>query len=84
MSPFWVKVGPCLLECEKKDLMHAIISTFGGVLRSKLKREFCRIKVQLNVQKLLCRGTFVTIGSNEKTQIPFKYENLPAFSFGCG
>ncbi|MBA0696717.1 hypothetical protein Goari_003247 [Gossypium aridum] len=35
--PFWVKVGPCPLECDKKDVMLAIGSTFGGVLRSKVK-----------------------------------------------
>ncbi|MBA0626261.1 hypothetical protein Godav_003959 [Gossypium davidsonii] len=27
-SPFWLKFGPCLPECDK-DLMHAIGSTFG-------------------------------------------------------
>lgn len=24
-SPFWIKAGPCPPECDKKDLMHAII-----------------------------------------------------------
>lgn len=53
MSPFWVKVGPCLLECDRMDLMHAIASTFGGVIRSEVKGDFFRINVQLNVQNLL-------------------------------
>lgn len=30
MSLMWLKIGPCLLECDKKDLMHAMGSTFGG------------------------------------------------------
>ncbi|KAG8501207.1 hypothetical protein CXB51_003333 [Gossypium anomalum] len=36
-SPFWLKIGPCPPEFEKKDLMHAVGSTFGGVLRSEIK-----------------------------------------------
>ncbi|MBA0798368.1 hypothetical protein Gohar_008961 [Gossypium harknessii] len=41
ISPFWIKVGPCPSEYERKDLMHAIGSTFGGVLRSESKKDFC-------------------------------------------
>lgn len=48
-SPFWIKVGLCPLECDKNDLMHAIGSTFGGVLTSKIKGDLCRIRIQLNV-----------------------------------
>ncbi|KAK5805094.1 hypothetical protein PVK06_032746 [Gossypium arboreum] len=55
-SPFWLKVGPCPLECDKKYLMHAIGSTFGGVIRAEVKGDFCRIKVNLNIQKQLRRG----------------------------
>lgn len=29
-SPFWLKAGPCPSECDKKDLIHAVGSTFGG------------------------------------------------------
>lgn len=29
-SLFWVKVDPCLPECDKKDLTHAIGLTFEG------------------------------------------------------
>lgn len=47
-----MKVGSCSPECDKKDLMHAIGSTFGG-LRSKVIGEFCRIKVELDVQRPL-------------------------------
>ncbi|MFQ6625455.1 hypothetical protein Gotur_006258, partial [Gossypium turneri] len=31
-SPFWLKFGPCPPECDKKDLMHAVGSTFRGVI----------------------------------------------------
>lgn len=32
-SPFWLKFGPCSPECDKKDLMHAIGSSFEGLIR---------------------------------------------------
>ncbi|MFQ6652781.1 hypothetical protein Gotur_024482, partial [Gossypium turneri] len=40
-SLFWIKIGPCLPEFDKKDLLHAIGVTFGGVLRSEISGEFC-------------------------------------------
>ncbi|MBA0701560.1 hypothetical protein Goari_027450 [Gossypium aridum] len=36
-----LEVGPCPPEYERKDLIHAIGSTFGGVSRSESKRDFC-------------------------------------------
>lgn len=44
-SPFWLKVGPCLPECDRKDLMHVVGSTFGGIIHSEIKGDFCRIRV---------------------------------------
>ncbi|MBA0743467.1 hypothetical protein Gogos_006139 [Gossypium gossypioides] len=46
--------------------------------------EFCRIKVELDVQKPLRRGIFILVGTQEKPWIPLKYENFPSFCFGCG
>lgn len=40
-SPWWVKVGPCPPECDKKDLMHAMVSTFGGLMGSEVQGTFC-------------------------------------------
>ncbi|MBA0735211.1 hypothetical protein Gogos_019075, partial [Gossypium gossypioides] len=82
--PFWIKIGPCLPEFDKKDLLHAIGVTFRGVLRSKITGEFCRLGIKLNVQKPLRRGIFVSTGNGNKFWIPFKYEKLPTFCFGCG
>ncbi|MFQ6634407.1 hypothetical protein Gotur_011216, partial [Gossypium turneri] len=83
-SPFWIKIGPCLPEFDTKDLLHAIGVTFGGVIRSEIRGEFCRLRIQLNVQKPLRRGIFVSTGNGNKCWIPFKYEKLPTFCFGCG
>ncbi|MBA0576238.1 hypothetical protein Golob_024300 [Gossypium lobatum] len=58
-------IGPCPLECNKKDLTHAVGSTFGGVIKSEVKGEFCRLRVQLDVQRLLRRGIFISTGDAE-------------------
>ncbi|KAH1072662.1 hypothetical protein J1N35_024990 [Gossypium stocksii] len=83
-SPFWIKIGPCLPKFDKKDLLHAIGVTFGGVLRSEINGEFCRLRIKLDVQKPLHRGIFVSIDNQRKSWISFKYEKLPTFYFGCG
>ncbi|MBA0599447.1 hypothetical protein Gorai_005667, partial [Gossypium raimondii] len=52
-----------LWKCDKKDLMHAVGSTFGGVIQSKIKCEFCRFRVNFDVQRPLRRGIdFCLIG----------------------
>ncbi|MBA0765712.1 hypothetical protein Gotri_014868, partial [Gossypium trilobum] len=58
---FWLKMGPCLPECDKKDLMHVVGSTFGGVIRSEVKGEYCRLKVQLDMQKPLQKAIFISM-----------------------
>ncbi|MBA0679672.1 hypothetical protein Goari_011429, partial [Gossypium aridum] len=84
VSPFWLKVGPCPPKCDKKDLMHAIRTTFGGLIKSKIKWEFYRLKVHLDAQKSLRRGILILTKNSEKIWFLFKYENLPIFCFGCG
>ncbi|MBA0837603.1 hypothetical protein Goarm_009746, partial [Gossypium armourianum] len=42
--------------------MHAVESTFRGVIRSKIKGDSCQIRVQLDVQKPLRRGIFSPTG----------------------
>lgn len=83
-SPFWVKIGPCPPGCDQKDMLHAVGQTFGRVLRSEVKREFCRMKVNLDVQRPLRRGGFISVDGWDKKWIAFKYENLPTFCFECG
>lgn len=52
-TPYWLKIGPCPSKCDKKDLMHAMSSTFGVVMRYEIKGDFYRLCVSLNVQKPL-------------------------------
>ncbi|MFQ6623768.1 hypothetical protein Gotur_004479 [Gossypium turneri] len=73
-SPFWLKIEMCFPEIDKKDLLHAIGGTFGGVLKFEISEEFCRLKINLDVQKPLRRGIFVVTDYVSKVWIPFKYE----------
>lgn len=84
MSPYWVRIGPYPPECDPKELMYAIDSTFDSLLRSKVKSDYCRIQVMLNVKKVLRRGIFVVLNGGDENWVPFKYENLPVFCYGCG
>ncbi|KAG8500690.1 hypothetical protein CXB51_002841 [Gossypium anomalum] len=78
-SPFWIKIGPCFPEFDKKDLLHATGVAFRGVLRSEINGEFYRLKIQLDVQKPLRRGIFISIDNQRKSWISFKYEKLPMY-----
>lgn len=62
-SSFWLKANPCPLKCDKKDLMHAMDSSFEGLLGSEEKGEFCRILMQLDVTQPLRRGVFISTNS---------------------
>ncbi|MBA0554508.1 hypothetical protein Golob_013606, partial [Gossypium lobatum] len=66
MFLFWLKIGPCPPECDKKDLTHAIGSTFGGIISSKVMGDLCHIKVELDVQKPLHRRIFILAGHKIK------------------
>ncbi|MBA0696868.1 hypothetical protein Goari_003388, partial [Gossypium aridum] len=83
-SPYWMKIDSISPEFDKKDLMHAIGATFGGVLRSEINEDSCRLRVNLDVQRPLRRGIFVSTNAVSKVWVPFKYENLSMFCFGCG
>lgn len=72
------------MECDKKDLMYAIGPTFGGLIRLEVKGDFCRLKIQLDVQKPLRKRIFVSTENQEKFWTAFKYENLANFCFECG
>ncbi|MBA0677894.1 hypothetical protein Goari_019274, partial [Gossypium aridum] len=58
--------------------------TFGGVIKSEINGDLCRLRIKLDVQKPLHRGIFVSIDNQWKSWISFKYEKLLIFYFGCG
>lgn len=83
-TPIWVMAGPCPPECDRKDIMHAIGSSFGGLLQAETNGESCKIRVMVEVHKLLRRGVVVLDEDQNKSWVPFKYERLTGFYFGCG
>ncbi|KAH1063903.1 hypothetical protein J1N35_028890 [Gossypium stocksii] len=48
-SPFWLKIGSCSPEFDKKDLSHEIGSTFRGLIRSKINGDICRLNINMDV-----------------------------------
>lgn len=78
-----MKIDSCFPEFDKKDILHSIGATFGGVIRSEINEDFCRLRINMDVQKPLRRGIFVSTDDVSKVWVPFKYENLPMFCFGC-
>lgn len=64
--------------------MFSVGSTLGGLHSSKVKGEYYHIKVILNVQEQQRRGIFVILESGERIWVPFEYENLSVFCYGCG
>ncbi|MFQ6644989.1 hypothetical protein Gotur_020351 [Gossypium turneri] len=77
-----------LIKPMERDQIRLVSSPFwikiGPCLpESEIIGEFCRLRIKLNVQKPLRRGIFVSTGNGNKFWIPFKYEKLPTFCFGC-
>ncbi|KAK5833590.1 hypothetical protein PVK06_017438 [Gossypium arboreum] len=71
LSLYWIKIRSCPLKNDKKDLMHAIGSTFGRVIKLEVKGDFCWLSIQLDVQKPLRREIFVLTGNwnDENVQV---------------
>ncbi|KAH1048011.1 hypothetical protein J1N35_038795 [Gossypium stocksii] len=55
-SPFWIKICSCPPKFDKNDLIHAIDGTFGGILKSEIIGDMCKIRINLDVQKPLRRA----------------------------
>lgn len=77
-------MGPCPPNCYHKDIIQATGFSFGGILRAKSKEDFCRLKITLDVRDPLRRSIFIKLDNDFKVWLPFKYEKLPSFYFGCG
>ncbi|KAG8492870.1 hypothetical protein CXB51_010168 [Gossypium anomalum] len=52
LSLYWIKIRSCPPKCDKKDLIHAIRSTFGGVIKLEVKGDFSWLSVQLDCGRM--------------------------------
>ncbi|MBA0754055.1 hypothetical protein Gogos_020329, partial [Gossypium gossypioides] len=68
----------------ERNQIRVVSSPFWIKIGSEVNGEFCRLRIKLNVQKPLRRGIFVSVGNENRFWIPFKYEKLSTFCFGCG
>ena len=53
-------------------------------MKEMLGGDFLRVRVEIDVSKLLCRGRKTAINANEFIWVAFKYEKLPNFCYWCG
>ncbi|MFQ6622534.1 hypothetical protein Gotur_003108, partial [Gossypium turneri] len=67
-SPFWIKIGPCLPEFDKKDLLHGIGVTFGGeeLLQPIKKSSWRRLKPS---EPMECHGAESKLQKRKLTDI---------------
>lgn len=70
------------MKSERSNACHWIYVRW--FIEFEVKEVYCRIKVRLNVKKALRRGIFIVLDARVKTWVPFKYENLLVFCYGCG
>lgn len=88
-TPFWIRLYDVPLRGRNKQVIHQIgsrfgeveeidLSTIGGISRS------VRIKVQIDLNKPMRRGTKIRVGSAEPCWIPITYKRLSSFCYWCG
>lgn len=82
-SLFWLKIGHCPLECEKKDFMHAIGFYFWRSNATRDKKQCLPFESSVGCPKTATNGNFYYNWQSRESMASFKYENLPNVCFGC-
>lgn len=88
-APFWIRLYDIPMIGREKEVLQKIgnrignfiemdDTTVGGLARS------VRMKVTVDLEKPIKRGTKIKIGSNATCWIPITYERLPSFCYWCG
>lgn len=87
--PFWMRIYDLPLMGKSEPILQQIGSRFGEVIEidkttmNGITRSV-RLKIMLNLDKPLKRGTKVQIGKTAPCWIPATYERLPSFCYWCG
>ncbi|CAM0950600.1 unnamed protein product [Alopecurus aequalis] len=89
--PIWVRVLKLPLGSMNRDNAELIGNRIGEFLEAEVNDagmavgEYLKIKVRMEINKPLMRGTTAEVGSRGETRwCPFEYEHLPEFCFTCG
>ncbi|KAM7518224.1 hypothetical protein LguiB_017186 [Lonicera macranthoides] len=90
-ASFWVRCYNLPILCMNKDMGKKLGACIGDVedvdvgLHGDCLGKFLRIRVRVDVLKPLLRGVKMEVPTSpEPTWIPFKYEKLGDFCYGCG
>lgn len=87
--PFWMRLYHLPYAGKNEETLKQIGSQFGEVIELDKNTiigatKSIRLKIMLNLQKPLKRGTRVRIGKAEPCWIPATYERLSSFCYWCG
>lgn len=88
-TPCWIRVYDIPIMGRQKKSLQLIGNRFGEVLEIEdnkfngLARSI-RLKIILDLNKPLKRGTHIRMGNVELCWIPITYERLPSFCYWCG
>ena len=83
----WVQVHDLLIQHMSKVNAEAIRSTLGAVEQvdtgpmGDCRGQCLRVRINVDISQLLCRGRTVDIGDSSPSWVSFKYEHMPIFCY---
>lgn len=88
-TPFWIRVYDLPLAGRNTSILQQIGKKCGRVIETdhstiKGLNRSIRIKVMINLNKPLRRGTKIKLGVVEPIWLPLKYKRLQSFCYCCG
>ena len=89
-SPFWIRVFNIPIKIMNATVGNYIDNEIGVPLLVDAPKSglawgpFLRIRVDVDITKLLMRGKMIQIEGMEKGWVHFKYERLPIYCYRCG
>lgn len=86
---FWVQVHDIPVHFMTRAVAKEICDTIGEVQKStrevdKEGGHFIKVRVLIDISLPLCRGRLITVDSEGRIWVSFKYERLPNVCFWCG
>ena len=89
-SPFWVQIWGLPFKHMSQEVGKDIGSKIGRFIEVHKRSwqsdqaKFMRVRVDLEIDKPLRRGAYITSSDGEHLWLSFKYERLPIVCFICG
>ncbi|XP_050217876.1 uncharacterized protein LOC126668737 [Mercurialis annua] len=88
-SPFWIRLCNVPLNCRDSESITRIAERVGKVLEIREEDvavwgKHIRVRVLVDVNVPLKRGTFIRNSKGEKVWVYFRFEKLPNFCYWCG